>query len=116
MEEQRKNSVTSEEFLFSHLIAMFQTLALQQLGKLTSPVSGKLERDLQQAKITIDMLEMINNKMKGNLNEREKKLLGGVLMELQMNYVDESKKKDQAGEMEEEAGGEEEDEDKNKNE
>jgi hypothetical protein len=77
------------EFLFHHLVAMFQTLALQQLGKLVNPINGKLERDLQQAKITIDMLRMIQEKTAGNLSDNEKKLIDTVVMELQINYVDE---------------------------
>jgi hypothetical protein len=101
---QKRGEKISEEFLFSHLVVMFQTLALQQLGKLTSPISGKLERDLHQAKITIDMLEMIRNKMKNNLNEREEELLNRSLMQLQMNFVDESQREDQAPEEEEEKG------------
>ena len=83
------NGIQRNAFLFQHLVAMFQTLALQQLGKLVSPISGKLDRDLQQARITIDMLQMIKGKTEGNLDENERMLLDHVLMELQMNYVDE---------------------------
>jgi len=81
-----------DEFLFQHLVAMFQTLAYQQLGKLINPITGEVERDLQQAKITIDMLAMLQKKTEGNLGEREKRLLDSALMELQMNYVDTLKK------------------------
>jgi len=77
-------------YLFQHLIAMFQTLALQQLGKLINPITGKLERDLQQARITIDMLQMLRVKTSGNLTEDERRLLENVIVELQMNFVDES--------------------------
>lgn len=73
---------------------MFQTLALQQLGKLINPVTGKMERDLQQARITIDMLHMIKEKTAGNLSAREKGLLDGVLTDLQLNYVDELKREE----------------------
>ena len=79
-----------ETFLFQHLVVMFQTLALQQMGKLTSPITGKVERDLHQAKITVDMLDMIQKKTEGNLDENEEKILDTVMMELQMNYVDET--------------------------
>lgn len=71
---------------------MFQTLALQQLGKLVNPVTGKMERDLHQARITIDMLQMVKEKTAGNLSGRERGLLDGVLTELQLNYVDELKR------------------------
>ena len=88
-----------ETYLFQHLVVMFQTLALQQMGKLVSPITGKVERDLHQAKITVDMMGMIQNRTEGNLDENEKKILDTVMMELQMNYIDETAR---AGE--EEAG------------
>ena len=88
-------------FLFQHLVVMFQTLALQQMGKLTSPITGKVERDLHQAKITVDMLGMIQKRTEGNLEENEKKILDTVMMELQMNYIDETAR----AEKEEEEGG-----------
>lgn len=89
MEDKSNNGQEREGFLFHHLVAMFQTLALQQLGKLVNPITNKLERDLQQAKITIDMINMIQRKTSGNLDGDEKRLLDAVLMDLQMNYVDE---------------------------
>ena len=79
-------------FLFTHLVAMFETLALQQLGKLVSPITGKVERDLRQARITIDMLVMIREKTAGNLEEAEQRIINAVVTELQMNYLDESKR------------------------
>ena len=90
-----------DTFLFQHLVVMFQTLALQQMGKLTSPITGKVERDLHQAKITVDMLGMIQNRTEGNLEENEKKILDTVMMELQMNYIDETAR----AEKDEEEGG-----------
>ena len=83
------------EFLFHHLVAMFQTLALQQLGKLVNPITGQLERDLQQAKITIDMLQMLKERTAGNLEQSEQMILDRALLELQMNFVDESKRADE---------------------
>ena len=79
-------------FLFTHLVAMFETLALQQLGKLVSPITGKVEQDLRQARITIDMLVMIREKTAGNLLPEEQRIINAVLTELQMNYLDESKR------------------------
>lgn len=94
MGEDRVNEDTRNAYLFQHLIAMFQTLAWQQLGKLVNPVTGEADRDLQQARITIDMLQMIREKTTGNLTETEKAILDGVLMELQMNYVDELERRE----------------------
>jgi hypothetical protein len=79
-----------ETILFQHLVVMLQTLAFSQMGKLSSPVTGKMERELHQAKITVDMLAMLQNKTEGNLDEEEKRFLDTVMMELRMNYVDET--------------------------
>jgi hypothetical protein len=85
--------------LFQHIILMLQTLALQQMGKLTNPITGAVERDLHQARITIDMLGMLQRKTAGNLEAEEKRLLDTVVLELQMNYVDESGRSPGVGEI-----------------
>ena len=77
---------------FYQLVLSMQAAAWYQLGKVASPFSGKIERDLQAAKHSIDMLEMLQRKTKGNLNDEEQKLLDHILYELRMNYVEESKK------------------------
>jgi len=80
------------EFYFIQLVLMFQTAAFQQMGKLENPITKKVERDLDQAKFSIDMLEMIQQKTKNNLSENEKQFLDHILFELRMNYVDEVNK------------------------
>lgn len=89
--------------LFQHLVAMFQTLALQQLGKLINPITGKLERDLQQARITIDMIQMIKGKTAGNLSSDEQRLVDTVVLELQMNFIDELQHGEEPSAQEEDA-------------
>jgi hypothetical protein len=84
--------LSRDEVLFLQLVSMFQIAALQQMGKIPSPITGKTERDLEQAKISVDMLGMIESRTKGNLTEREKEFLGKVLFESRMNYLDEMKK------------------------
>jgi predicted nucleotide-binding protein len=81
-----------QEMLFLQLILMFQTAALQQMGKLANPLTQKVEKDLEQAKLSIDILGMLEEKTKGNLSEEEKKFLDHVLFELRMNYLEELKK------------------------
>ncbi|HCJ66410.1 MAG TPA: DUF1844 domain-containing protein [Elusimicrobia bacterium] len=77
---------------FTGLIFSLSTLVLQQLGKIANPLSSKIERNLEQAKTTIDMLLMLKEKTKGNLTEKEEKILNNILADLQLNYVDEVKK------------------------
>ncbi|HMD14456.1 MAG TPA: DUF1844 domain-containing protein [Bacteroidota bacterium] len=81
-----------DELLLTQLILMFQTAAFQQMGKIKNPLLEKMERDLQQAQISIDMIDMMHRKMQGNLSPEEEKLLKNVLQELRLNYVDEVSK------------------------
>jgi len=78
--------------LFFQLVISLQMAAMQQMGKIASPLSGKIERDLDQARISIDMLTMFSEKTKGNLTPEEDRLLSNILYELRMNFLDESQK------------------------
>ena len=89
-ESQKKN-----EFYFVQLIITFQAAAMQQMGKLQNPLTQKVERNLDQARSSIDMLEMLQDKTENNLTENEKKFLEHTLYELRMNYLDEVKKDQQ---------------------
>ncbi|HEX9917336.1 MAG TPA: DUF1844 domain-containing protein [candidate division Zixibacteria bacterium] len=92
MEQEKK--ISEDEALFVQLVLMFQAAAMQQLGKLINPLNGKTERNLEQAKFSIDILDMLKSKTEGNLSEEEKRLLEHVVYELQMNYLDELKNKE----------------------
>lgn len=75
--------------LFAQLVMTFQTAAWQQMGKIKNPLTDKIERNLDQARYSIDILEMLRNKTKGNLSEDEQRFLNHVISELQLNFVDE---------------------------
>jgi hypothetical protein len=78
--------------LFLQLILIFHQNAMIAMGKLKNPVTDKIERDLEQAKQSIDMLEMIREKTKNNLSAEESRTIDHVLTELRLNFVDESNK------------------------
>ncbi len=80
------------EALFTQLVLSFQAAAWQQMGKVQSIMTGKIERNLVMAKHSIDMLAMLEEKTNGNLTEDETKYLKHVLYELRMNYLEEVKK------------------------
>ena len=58
------------------------------LGVLPNPATGEKGADLEQAKYSIDLMQIIEEKTKGNLTDEEQKLLGGLLYDLRMRYVD----------------------------
>jgi hypothetical protein len=88
--DNNEHSMSEDTSRFLQLIAMFQVAAMQQLGKLPNPLTNEIERDLQQAKASIDMLETIKKKTEGNLSDAETEFFDKILFELRMNYVDES--------------------------
>lgn len=81
-----------DEALFVQLVATFQFAAMQQMGKIANPVSGEIERDLDQARTSIDIVEMLQHKTEGHRSGRESEFLDKVLFELRMNYIDEVKR------------------------
>jgi hypothetical protein len=74
--------------MFMELVLMLSSSAMQQLGKIINPLTGKTELNLPAAQATIDMVEMIEVKTRGNLDRDESRLLSNTLTSLRMNYVE----------------------------
>ncbi len=86
---------------FMQLVLSLQAAAMQQMGKVMNPMTSKIERDLMMAQNSIDMLSMLDTKMKNNLTEKEAQLIEHVLYELRLNYVDETNKKVESSDTDE---------------
>ena len=100
--------------LFMGLVYSLTQSAFIALGKLPDPMSGKIEKNLDQASQTIDLLAALKEKTAGNLEEQEEHFLDRTISDLRLNYVDEVNKakseKAKAPEAEKgEKGGEEKD-------
>jgi hypothetical protein len=76
------------EITLSTFIMSLSTQVLMHLGEIPSPVDQRVEQDLGAAKQVIDILGMLKEKTKGNLEANEEKLLDGVLYDLRMRYVE----------------------------
>ncbi len=72
---------------FSTFILSLNTAALVHLGEIPDPITQKKQPNLFLAKQTIDTLEMLKEKTKGNLSVEEEKLLESILFELKLKYV-----------------------------
>lgn len=81
--------VNNKELLFIQLIMQNQQMALMSLGKLKNPVTDKLEKNFEFAKVLIDTLDMLKEKTKGNLSEYEEQFINETLKELKLDYVSE---------------------------
>jgi hypothetical protein len=82
----------NHNILFMQLIIQNQQIAMMAMGKIKNPVTNKVDRNLEHAKIYIDTLDMLMSKTKGNLSDYEEKFLIETLKDLKLNYVDEMDK------------------------
>ncbi len=79
------------EASFCLFVSSLVTQALISLGEVDNPFSKTKEQNFDQAKFTIDTLQIIKDKTCGNLTDEEKKLLDTALYDLRMRYVEKSK-------------------------
>lgn len=86
------NESQMQKTMFLQLILQFQTAAMIGMGKIKNPVTDKIERDMEQARYAIDMLDMIKIRTKGNIDSDEEKFLEQILKDLKLNFVDEKNK------------------------
>jgi len=91
--DQRADHEPLPEINFSAFVISLSTQALMHLGEMANPLSGKVEADVPVAKQMIDILGMLREKTKGNLNSGEERLMEDVLFDLRMKYVEAIKKK-----------------------
>jgi Domain of unknown function (DUF1844) len=75
------------ELGFSTFILSLSTSALVHLGELPDPVTSEKGTNLQLAKQTIGVIELLKEKTKGNLTNEEEKLIDTVLYDIRLKYV-----------------------------
>jgi hypothetical protein len=81
----------SAEMTFGTFLVGLSTQALMLLGDIPDPQTGKPERDLVGAQQLIDIIGMLEQKTRGNLDRDEAQLIEAILYELRMKYVDRAK-------------------------
>lgn len=72
---------------FPTLVSSFMTQALFALGMIDHPTAGK-EVNLDLAKFNVDMLEVLDQKTRGNLTAQEKTMLDQALHQVRMAFVE----------------------------
>jgi len=83
------------EAMFMQLIMGLQSSAWMLLGKVANPVTGKVEKNIEGAKATIDTLMMLKEKTKGNLSKVEEDYINNTISQLQLNYVEAKENKEE---------------------
>lgn len=72
---------------FTQFIGGFAVQTLVHLGKMSNPITEKTELDLANAKYSIDILGILQEKTQGNLTPAEDEYLSTLLRDLRMEYV-----------------------------
>lgn len=78
----------SEPVTFSTFVLSLSTQALLHLGEIPNPVSQAVETDLDAARQVIDILGVLAEKTRNNLEPGERSLLESALYDLRMRYVE----------------------------
>jgi len=89
----KESDVRLPEINFSTFVISLSTQALMHLGEIADPMTGKVESDFPVAKQMIDVVALLKEKTRGNLDPGEQQLMEDVLYDLRMRYVEAVKKK-----------------------
>jgi hypothetical protein len=82
------------EVTFTAFVMSLNTSALFHLGEISDPTTGEKNLDLILVKHTIDTLQLLEDKTKGNLSDEEQDLLKNALYDLKMRYVAKASQQD----------------------
>ena len=58
------------------------------MGDMADPMTGQVEKNLQAAQQTIDIIDVLVTKTEGNLSEEEERLIKSASAELKWKYLD----------------------------
>ena len=96
MSDEKMELSGEADYRFLSLVMSLATAAWSQLGKVPHPGTQKIEKDVEQARITIEFLRMLQEKMEGNLSVKEQELLDNAVSDLELNFADEIRKSESA--------------------
>jgi hypothetical protein len=89
-----KHDATEEAFPtidFTTFVLSLSHSVLMHLGEAPHPDTNAIEMNLPLARQTIDLIGLIEEKSKGNLTGDEERILGQVLYDLRLRFVEKSK-------------------------
>jgi hypothetical protein len=75
------------QLTFSGFVIGLAQQAFMFLGVIPDPQSAVVHKDLMQARAMIDIIEMLRDKTRGNLEEVEERMMEEMLEELHLQYV-----------------------------
>ncbi len=76
--------------VIAFMVDQLASLAWQKLGLQPDMVTGRLEKDLAQAKVAIDVTTHLSTFVEPNLDESDKARIHNLIRDLRMNWVHQS--------------------------
>ena len=86
-EDKREKTAPEFEMNFSTFVMSLTSSAFYYLGDVADPETGEMHENLPAVKQTIDILLILKDKTKNNLDKEEDKLLEQLIYELQTKYA-----------------------------
>jgi hypothetical protein len=96
-QEAQETEGSDEPSGFETLVSYLSTTTMFQLGLIPGPGGERIPADMTNAQRTIDLLQVLQEKTKGNLTPNESRLLDDVLYELRMTFVELQKRQARKG-------------------
>lgn len=80
------------EITLSTFVMSLSTQALMCLGEIPNPLTDKTEMDLDAVREFIDIISMLQEKTRGNVDPAEARLFEKVLYDLRIRFVEKARK------------------------
>ncbi len=90
--KEKNDSQRIPEASFSNLILMLATGVYASLGLVPDPLTKEMKKDFKIARSTIDLLDVLKEKTKGNLTKEEEGFFLNVISDLKMKFAQINKK------------------------
>jgi hypothetical protein len=87
MEEEEDEELSQDPASFVNFVNSLAVYVAVALGLMPNPQSGLRSTDLEMAKHWIDVLGMLQQKTRGNLNAQEQHFIEGLLAEMRMHFL-----------------------------
>ncbi len=90
MADQNSNLPASAPSVYDHVAAIIQQMAhvaWQKLGLQPDTMTGKLEPNLEEARVAIDVITKLGAVLEPQLDDEDRRQLHGVIRDLRINFV-----------------------------
>ncbi|MCX7799478.1 MAG: DUF1844 domain-containing protein [Fimbriimonadales bacterium] len=97
MSEERKEeaSVPKEPIsvfaLLAVMVDQLASVAWQKLGLHPDPITGGLHRDLDEAKVAIDLVAHLSSLLEAKLDEEDRRRVHTLVRDLRLNFVEKAR-------------------------